>query len=68
MSERTGGKKLKNDDLLIQPALVELSELKEAEERADRMLEKFNPSYSPTRYVELDRDMCRNMLLILDEE
>ena len=68
MSERTGGKKLKNDDLLIHPALVELSELKEAEERADRMLEKYNPSYSPVRYVELDRDMCRNMLLILDEE
>ena len=61
----TGGKKVKSDDLLLHPAMVPVEDLPEAEKFADDLLSRYSGSPSHTRYVELDRDMCRNLLYIL---
>jgi hypothetical protein len=51
--------------MLLHPALVELNELPEAERITDEIIRRYNPGGTPSRYVELDRNICRNMLLIL---
>ena len=59
------GKRVKDNDMLLHPALVELNELPEAERITDEIIRRYNPGGTPSRYVELDRNICRNMLLIL---
>ena len=67
MARLSNGKRVKNNEMLLHTAMVEVEELPETEKKADETLQKYNPDRTPTRYVELDRDIYQYMIDILDE-
>lgn len=65
IASRTGGKKVKDDNLLLHPAIVPVEELPYVEERVDEIRRKYNPNASPCRYVQVDRDIIKKLPEIL---
>ncbi len=61
----SGGRRVKNDDMLLHPALVSVEELPEAEALADSILRNYRED-AASRYVDLDRDIVRELPYILD--
>ena len=61
------GRKVKNNDLMLHPALVSVKQLPQAEKQADELLRKYDPESAPTNYVELDRYFYRHILEILEK-
>ncbi len=61
----SNGKRVKDNEMLLHPAIVNVEDLPEAEKTADALLRKYNPDSSSTRYVELDRDIYKMMVRIL---
>ena len=67
ISARSEGKRVRNNEFLLHPALVEVKDLTEAEKNADELLRKYNPESKGTRYVQLDQDIYHMMVDILDK-
>lgn len=66
IAEMTKGRRIKSDDLLLHPALVGLNELPSVEENTDMIKQSFDPESSPTRFVDLDRDIMMKLPDILN--
>ena len=62
---KTNGKKVKDDELLLHPALVTVSDLPAAEKQADDLLSIYTNENRHTRYVRLDQDILSKMNDIL---
>ena len=67
MFENYKGGSIKDTNLLLHPALVENDELKEREERVDALYQKYGINRK-SRYVQLDKDILRKILVILEYE
>ena len=65
IAENSEGRRVKDNSLLLHPALVEYKDLKSTEKKVDRILMKYNLD-KRSNYVELDKDILRQMLKILD--
>ena len=65
IARRTNGRKVKDDRLLLHPAIVPVPELPFVEERVDEIRRKYNPEAGPCRYVQVDRDIIRKLPEIL---
>ena len=61
------GGSIKDNSLLLHPALVEYDELQERENQVDALYEKYGIDRK-SRYVELDKDILRKILVILEYE
>ena len=61
------GGSIKDNNLLLHPALVEYEQLQEREDRVDALYEK-NGIERKSRYVQLDKDILRKILVILEYE
>ena len=66
IAEKTGGKKVKDDDLLLHPAITSVEDLPGAEMLADAILSEVSGTEKHTRYVELDRVILKDMTNILN--
>ena len=61
------GGSIKDNNLLLHPALVEYEQLQEREDRVDALYEKYGIERK-SRYVQLDKDILRKILVILEYE
>ncbi|MBR4455599.1 MAG: hypothetical protein IKS32_05180 [Solobacterium sp.] len=68
IAEKSGGKQVKNDELMLHPAIVPYSELKQTEEAVDRILKKYNPDSRGCGYIMSDIMIVRALPQILPEE
>ena len=66
IAEKTGGRKVKDDDLLLHPAITSVEDLPDAEKLADMILSEVSGAEKHTRYVELDRAILKEMTNILN--
>ena len=64
IAERLKGKKVKDDELLMHPALVDNEHLADAEQLADQILGSLNPEAKKTNYTALDKAILLNMIEI----
>ncbi len=62
------GKKIRHDQLLLHPAIVENDELAKAEEKADAILKTIREDYTPTDYVNKDAYILKRIPQIAAEE
>ena len=67
MFENYKGGSIKDNNLLLHPALVEYYQLQEREERVDALYEKYGIDRK-SRYIQLDKDILRKILVILEYE
>lgn len=68
IAAKTDGKKIKDDELLYHPAIVENKDLRRAEEFVDEVRRSYHPEASGCNYVELDRQIVRALPKIMKEE
>ncbi|MBR2675298.1 MAG: hypothetical protein IKE28_00110 [Solobacterium sp.] len=68
IAKRTGGRKVKDDVLLLHPAIVTYSQLEEVEREVDRIRRKYNPEASSVDYINSDRVIIRCLPKILQSE
>jgi hypothetical protein len=67
MFENYKGGSIKDNNLLLHPALVEYYQLQEREQRVDALYEKYSIDRK-SRYIQLDKDILRKILVILEYE
>lgn len=67
IAEKYSGNKIKDNDLMLHPALVSIADLPKAEETADRLLKKYNEKADTTKYVRLDQDIYAHIIEILEK-
>ena len=67
MFENYKGGSIKDNNLLLHPALVEYDELQTREEKVDALYKKYGIDRK-SRYVQLDKDILRKILVILEYE
>ena len=67
MFENYKGGTIKDNNLLLHPALVEYDDLQKREEKVDALYEKYGIDRK-SRYIQLDKDILRRILVILEYE
>ena len=68
IAESTGGAKVKNDALLLHPAMVSCQELQKREEDIDSIRRQYNPEAKGVGYIQSDRYIVGCMPEILQSE
>ncbi len=68
IAKHTNGKKVKDDALLLHPAIVPYRELEEVEHAVDRIRRKYNPEVSSVDYINADQVIIRCLPKILQSE
>ncbi|MBQ3295374.1 MAG: hypothetical protein IJH00_02655 [Erysipelotrichaceae bacterium] len=67
MFENYKGGSIKDNNLLLHPALVEYYQLQEREERVDALYNKYGIDRK-SKYIQLDKDILRKIMVILEYE
>ena len=68
IAKRTNGKKVKDDALLLHPAIVPFYQLEEVEHAVDRIRRKYNPEAASVDYINSDKVIIRCLPKILKSE
>lgn len=68
IARATEGRKVKDDHLLLHPAIVPCEELAKREQEVDAIRRKYRPDAAGVNYVNLDRDIIRCLPAILKSE